>query len=177
MKKLMIGLLIVGVVAAALGTAGYVYAQSVTPPAPFGRGNGFGMGNGMGGGRGMMRNAAGNGQGFTPGEGPMHDEMVAAMAEKLGMSAEELDARIDKGETMVQVATSKGFTADEFFSMMSEARAQAVDQAVKDGKITQEQADWMKQHGPGQMGGGRGRGMGQGRNGNPGCPYTTPSGQ
>ena len=166
MKKLIISLVIVGVLVAALGTAGYVYAQSSTPQTPFGRGMGMGQGRGM-------RAGAVAGQGMVPGSGILHDEMVAAFAAKLGMGAEELDARIDKGETMYQVATSKGFTAEQFTTMMTEARAQAVDQAVKDGKITQDQADFMKTRGPGQMGGGRGRGMGQGRFAKPDCPYTT----
>jgi hypothetical protein len=174
MKKLIISLVVVGVLVAALGTAGYVYAQSSTPQTPFGRGMGMGQGRGMRG--GMM--GAGQGQGMVPGSGIMHDEMVAAFAAKLGMSADELDARIDKGETMFQVAASKGFTAEQFTTMMTEARAQAVDQAVKNGKLTQEQADFMKTRGPGQMGGGRGRGgMGQGRTANADCPYATQTNQ
>ena len=48
-------------------------------------------------------------------------------------------------------------------SALVTARDQTIDQAVKDGRITQQQADWMKQHqqqmqqggfGPGMMGGG-----------------------
>jgi hypothetical protein len=54
---------------------------------------------------------------------------------------------------------------------MIDARTQAIDQAVKDGKLTQAQADWMKQRGAsGGMMGGRGMGMrsaGQGQFANP----------
>jgi hypothetical protein len=84
---------------------------------------------------------------------------------------DELNDRLAKGETVAQIAYSKGLTADEFSALMSEARSQALDQAVDHGKITQEQVDWMKQR-SGGFGGGRGRrGAGQGQFSNPGCPY------
>ena len=163
MKKFVMAIVMVTVLGIAfLGTTGYVYAQTTTPQAP-------GFGPGMGGrgqrGGGMMA----NGQ-----EGFLHDEMVAAFASKLGISTTDLEARLDKGETMAQVAYSKGLTADQFTKLMTEARSQIVDQAVKDGKLTQQQADWMKQRGAGTMGGGRGmRGNGQGNFTNTNCPYNT----
>ena len=105
-------------------------------------------------------------------DGLLHDEMTAAYAAKLGISATDLEARLNKGETMAQIAYSKGLTADQFTKMMTEARTQAIDQAVKDGKLTQEGADWMKQRGAGIMGVGRGA-NGQGRFSNANCPYNT----
>jgi len=175
MKKIIIGLALAGVMVAALGTAGLVYAQSTTPPSP------IGVGNGMGGGRGMR---GAGGQGIDGQTEVLHDAMVAAYAAKFEMSAEELDGRVDKGETMAQVALSKGLTIEQFQAMAKEVRTQVADQGVKDGKITQEQADWMKQHGPGMNGGqgggmGRGaRGNGQGRNANPNCTVNpTPAAQ
>ncbi len=116
------------------------------------------------------------GQGYTRGEGPMHDDMVAAFAAKLGISADELEKQLDAGKTMAQVASGKGLTAEQFLQAWTEARAQALDAAVKAGKITQAQADWMKTRGGGMMNGqGRGRGgrMGRGQGVNPGCPYYT----
>jgi uncharacterized protein YidB (DUF937 family) len=99
-------------------------------------------------------------------EGILHDAMVAAFAEKLGIPAADLEARHDNGETMAQIASSKGISSADFITMMTEVRAQAVDQAVKDGTLTQEQADWMKQRGAGM---GNGRGMGQFQHED--CPY------
>jgi hypothetical protein len=169
MKKLVLSIVIVAVMAVALGTAGIVYAQTQTPTTP-----GSGYGPGMMGGRGqrggmMGQNAVGTQTGF------LHDEMVAAFAAKLGISVDDLNARLANGETIAQIAYSKGLTADQFRTLMVDARSQAIDQAVKDGKLTQQQADWMKQRGAGQMGGGRGmRGNGQGRYANPDCPYYTP---
>ena len=57
------------------------------------------------GGRGQRGGMMANGQ-----EGFLHDEMIAAVAAKLGISATDLEARLDKGETMAQVAFSKGFS-------------------------------------------------------------------
>jgi hypothetical protein len=160
MKKFVIGFVIVGVLAVALGTAGYVSAQAPVP----GSGTGAGM---MGGRGGRMSNQAAGAQ-----TGPLHDEMIAVFAQKLGLSMDELNARLAKGETMAQIAYSKGLSADQFTTLMTGARIQAIEQAVKNGEVTQAQADWMKTRGAGIAGTGRGmRGNGLGRNANPDCPY------
>ncbi len=153
MKKYMIGIAITAVLVLILGTAGYVYAQSGGPQTPF---QGMGNGHGMMGGRG-------NTQGMTQ-DGILHDEMIAAMAEKLGMTVTDLEARLTAGETMWDIAAEKELTTEEFRELMLEARAQAIDAAVLSGDLTQEQADWMKQRGAG-MGGAGMRGMRGGRGG------------
>ena len=89
--------------------------------------------------------------------------MIAVFAEELNIPVADLEARLDQGETMAQIAVSTGLTVDEFRTLMVDARTQAIDQAVTDGTLTQEQADWMKQRSAGQMAGGQmgnGRGMG-----------------
>jgi len=68
---------------------------------------------------------------------------------------------------LAQIAYAQGFTAEQFSTLMTEARARAVDQAVAAGEITQEQTDWMQQSGA------RMSGAGRGRNANAGCPYAT----
>jgi len=127
------------------------------------------------GGRGTRGGVdAGN---LTAGDGVLHDYLIAAFAEKLNIPAADLEARLDQGETMAQIAVSTGLTIDQVHALMVEARIQAIDQAVADGTLTQEQADWMEQRGAvqmvgGQMGYGRGmRGIGQGQVANPDCPY------
>jgi polyhydroxyalkanoate synthesis regulator phasin len=77
----------------------------------------------------------------------MHDEMVSIFAGKLGISESELEARLEDGESMADIAADEGLSRDEFVTMMREARAELIDQAVKDGKITEEQAKWMKNRG------------------------------
>lgn len=163
MKKLLMGLAVIGLAVAVLVTTGVVYAQRPTPPAPQAGSDSWGPWAGKMGGRGMMPHRAGE-------EGPLHDAMIAAFAEKLGLSASELEARLEQGETMAQIASEKGLTVEEFSTWMQAARSQAIAQAVKDGVLTQEQADQMLQRGaaPGwRMGRGAGR-MGGGNFGN--CP-------
>ena len=171
MNKFVISIVIVAVVAIALGTAGIVYAQTATPQPPVpGTGHGYGMG-GRGGQGGMMQSASGDQDGL------LHDEMIAVYAEKLGISVEDLNTRLANGETMAEIATSEGLTPDEFSTLMTDARNQAIDQALTNGTLTQEQADWMKTRGAGMMANGRGmHGNGQGQSTNSDCPYypTTP---
>jgi hypothetical protein len=107
-------------------------------------------------------------------DGLLHDGMIAAYAEALNISVDDLNARLANGETMAQIASSAGLTADQFLSLMNDARSQAIDQAVSDGTLTQTQADWMKLRGAGMGRGGRGsgaRGAGLGQFANPDCPY------
>ena len=164
MKKFTVTIMVVVVVALALGAAGVAYAQSAS------QGTGTGTGSGWMGGRGS-RGGMGAGNMGT-GDGILHDYMIAAFAEELNIPVADLEARLEQGETMAQIAVSTGLTIDEFRTLMVDARSQAIDQAVADGTLTQEQADWMSQRGAGQMGKGRGmHGAGQGQFANPDCPY------
>ena len=169
MKKFAVTIMVVAVVVFALGAAGVAYAQTSTP------GSGTGLGSGWMGGRGG-RSGMGAGN-MAAGEGVLHDYMIAAYAEKLNIPVADLEARIEQGETMAQIATSVGLTVDQFRALMVEARTQAIDQAVADGTLAQEQANWMKQRGAGQMAGGQMgngygmRGGGQEQFANPDCPY------
>jgi len=169
MNKFVLTMMVVAVVALALGTVGVAYAQTPTQAPRTGSGSGWMGGRGSRGGMGTGNMAAG--------EGILHDYLIAAYAEKLNIPAVDLEARLGQGETMAQIGASKGLTVEQFRTLMVEARTQAIDQAVADGTLTQEQADWMKQRGAGQMVGGqmsngRGtRGVGQGQFANPDCPY------
>jgi hypothetical protein len=93
----------------------------------------------------------GNG-GRAPGDGSglLHDYMEAAMADAVGLSVEEFEARHDAGESFYQIALSEGFAAEEIPALMQDARAKAIDAAAADGVITRRQAEWMKSHGPGR---------------------------
>ena len=136
MKKWIIaGSLVVALaVVAVFGWVGVAYAQSQQPPTP---GQGYGYGGMMGGGYGMM----GNG-----GYGPMHQYMVDALATALNLTPEQLQTRIDNGDTPYQIAQSQGLSQEQIQQVIEDAHDQALDQAVKDGALTQEQADWMDQH-------------------------------
>lgn len=137
MKKTLIGISVVGVLIIALGVVGYAYAQETTPPAPPSDGE-YGTGFGYRGarGRGMM--------GWDGEYGPLHEVMSAAIADALGISVEELNAAHQAGETAWDIAQEQGLTEDEFRTLMFAARETALEQAVQDGLISQEQADWMQ---------------------------------
>lgn len=143
-KGLLIGSLLV-VLLAAVGFVGVAFAQSGTPDPstnPYGM-HGYGM---MGGGR-----WARSGEDY----GPMHEYMVAALAEAFDMTPEELQAQFDQGKTAWDIAQEQGLTEEQFYALMVEARTTALQQMVAEGVITQEQADWMLSH-MGGFGGGFG---------------------
>jgi hypothetical protein len=148
MKRIIIIAVLVGVLglAAVFGLARVVYAQTTPTVTP---GQGFGRG-------GMM------GQGMMGGEtGAMHEYMEAALAEKLGMSQKDLETLFDQGKSFWQIAEDKGLSTSQAQQMMLDARTTALDQMVKDGTLTQAQADQMKQRSGGMMGkNGRGGCMG-----------------
>lgn len=103
-------------------------------------------------------------RGVADGAGPMHDYMEKAMAEAVGLTVDEFEARHDSGETFYQIALAEGFTSEEIPALMQAARANALDAAAADGVISQEQADWMNSRG-------FGRGMMNGYGyGNGDCP-------
>jgi len=91
----------------------------------------------------------------------MHTAMLQTFAQKLGLSVEALQARLDAGETLWQIASAQGVSQEDFAGWMAEARTAALDRAVADGTITQEQAAWMKQHMQGRFGGMHGNWNGQ----------------
>jgi hypothetical protein len=137
------------------------------------------MMNSQGTGTGMMSGGRGGMMGQS-GSGLLHDYMLAGFAAAFDMDVADLQARIDAGETMYDVALGLGYTQESFTELMVTVRSEAINQALADGVITQEQADWMLSRlaqraeagfgtgtctGDCQMGGrgGRGGGMGGGR--------------
>lgn len=142
MKKLILIGVVVIVAMLALGVAGYAYAQEPQPtePVPFGQGVSRGSGPGMMGRGGMMGRWN---QGVTGQSSPMHEYMVSAMAEALGMTDEALEAELAAGKTVWQVAEAAGLSLEDFQKLMVDARTAAFEKMVSDGLLTQEQADWM----------------------------------
>jgi hypothetical protein len=81
--------------------------------------------------------------GGSEAEGPMHEYMVNAMADALGISAAEFESRRDAGETFYQIASDLGVAAESIPALMRDARAKALESAAADGVIAQDQAGWM----------------------------------
>jgi hypothetical protein len=109
-------------------------------------------------------------QGPMPHNGILHTYMVSAFADELGLKADDVNARITAGESMYAIAIADGVKAEDFPALMLKIRSQALSAAVKDGVITQAQADQMNSRNcPMLNGNGAGRmhGNGQGMmNGN-----------
>lgn len=112
------------------------------------------------------------------GYGWMHDYVEQALAAKLGLTEEQVEEQLAAGKPMYQIALDQGIKQEELANFMNEVHKEAFAKAVKDGVMTQAQADWMLQrmqnmvqngYGPGncpmhngQGSFGRGQGMGPG---------------
>lgn len=153
MKKLMIVGAVIGALVVALGATGAVFAQTQTPANPASPYGGFGPG-----GRGMAGAGFRAGQVDSDAEGPLHDYMVNALAEAFGLDPEDIEAGHAAGQTLWQIAQEKGISAEDFRTLMINARTKALNQAVADNVIAQEQADWML----GRMNRGLANGLGPG---------------
>lgn len=165
--KLMLG---IGVLLGLLGVlaAVPVLAQGNTPPTtPTPQAQ-----KGWGFGRGMM----------GPGFGRSWAEFDAA-AEALGLTPEELFSQLHSGKTLEEIAQARGVDLEKVWEAVRAARVramkEAIQQAVKDGRMSQEQADWLLEGlekgyfpiGPGfRRGFGRGFGRGNWGRGPWGCP-------
>lgn len=67
--------------------------------------------------------------------------VVNSAAEALDMEAKDLAAELRQGKTLAQVAEERGVSLDDLESGMLEAAEARLDQAVSDGKLTQERAE------------------------------------
>jgi len=97
------------------------------------------------------------------------------IAETLGITTEQLYAERAAGKTLAQIAKDKGVSEQQLTDAVLAELEDFTDQAVKDGRITQAQADWAQAQakamvplmlnapfGPGGMQGYGGRGHGRG---------------
>jgi hypothetical protein len=119
----------------AMSTVGSASAQMGNPSKPP-------HGGGMTGG-GMMGGSSGGMMGTG---GALRTYMIDVFAQAIGMSSSDMQARLNAGETMWQVARSLGLSDKEILAAMSSAHDKALEQAVKDGIITADQAKWMDEH-------------------------------
>ncbi len=159
-KKLILAagtLLVTGVLA--LFAVGSVFAQTPTPPSSTPQtplGNAWGQ---VCNGAGIVSNAITN---------------------LLGMTPQQIYAERSAGKTLSEIAREKGVTDQQLIDAMLAGHQEAISLAVKDGRITQSQADWMltqmktmaplqlsKPFGPGGMGRMHGGGYGPRGGGTP----------
>jgi hypothetical protein len=108
-------LVIVALIVLALGAlgVGVVFAQGGQPPAAQG------------------------------GYGWMHDYVEQALAAKLGLTEEQVEQQLAAGKPMYQIALDNGVKQEDLANFMNEVHKEAFAKAVKDGVMTQAQADRM----------------------------------
>ncbi len=93
--------------------------------------------------------------------------MSNALGKLLGMTPQEIYDAHASGKTLSDLAKSKGITDQQLIDAMLAGQKSIIDQAIKDGRLTQAQADWMEARmkamapymitnpfGPGHLGGG-----------------------
>ncbi len=119
------GVALIVVLVASLAGAALVFADepAPTPEVPFDcRGGGFGLGR----------------RSWT---------MFDAAAEALGLTPEEFFAELHSGKALAEIAEEQGVELETVREAVNavqvEAMREAIQQAVEDGRISQEQADWL----------------------------------
>ncbi len=121
----------------------------------------------------LSRAQAGFGQGMAyaeqawtaPKDGVLKAYMDQALADVLGITAEELQTLQDAGIPLGLYAQSLGMSKEDLKALLADVREAAIEAAVADGALTPEQADHILSHATGApmfMGEGVGQGMGQG---------------
>jgi len=123
--KKYVGVATLVAIVAALGLSSIASAQEATPIAPAAR-----LAHGWGFGRGMCGEAG-----------------LEAAAETLGMTVDELSLQLWGGETLSSLADKAGVDLQDVQDAVNaaclEAQKAAIQQAVEDGNLSQEHADWL----------------------------------
>jgi hypothetical protein len=145
MKKIVLSLLLAGVIVAAFGFVSTASAQGPVDQPFYGRG----------GARGGLGNT-----GQVVNE-DVHNLMMDAWATELSLSVEELEARVEDGERLAQIALGTGLSFEDFRALKLEIHTAVAEEALAAGFIDQAQYDWMLQAAERQANGfGGGYGMG-----------------
>jgi hypothetical protein len=97
------------------------------------------MGRGMMGDHGMMG-------GRMMGANGMHEQVMTAVAKQLGLTYAELNTAMQSGQTVVQLAQAKGVSLAALKTVALDAMKASFADLVKQGAMTQAQADAMVDH-------------------------------
>jgi hypothetical protein len=128
MKKIVVVAVLLGVVTALGLGATLALAQGPLPGQPPSAGFGPGWMHG--------------GFGFNA---DWQTQMQGAVAKALGITLDDLNAQLRAGKTVAQIAQSKNIDLTKLHDDVQAAHKALVQQAVKDGNLTQAQADAMLQ--------------------------------
>jgi len=111
---------------------------------------GLALGLGLGGGQDTAtvstELAAASSGAADPGRpaGPLHIDRLGIAAQAIGISADDLRTALQGGKSIAQVAKDHNIDEQKVIDALVAAENTAIDQAVKDGKLTQAQADERK---------------------------------
>jgi hypothetical protein len=112
--------------------------------------------------------------GFGPGVNRVCSSMIDGVADFLGLTTDQVREERQSGKSLFEIANEKGVSKDKLLDQMLEQRKAQLDDLVKQGKLTKDQAnqylDQMKDRmgtmversetgGPGFGGRGQGKGM------------------
>lgn len=126
--KWAIGALVIALLAVGVYGTTTAYADDNNPPLPFGERGPGGPGGPHGGHR--LEGAA-----------------LEAVADVLDMSSDDLSAALEGGQTLQDLADEAGVDIQEIKDALSAVHAESmregIAQAVEDGTMTQEKADWL----------------------------------
>lgn len=89
------------------------------------------------------KNLPDRGDGHGRGGRLRHFRMEAA-AEALGLTTDELKAQLQDGKTLAEIATDQGVDRQALVDALVASATERIDQAVANGKVTQEKADELK---------------------------------
>ena len=159
LKTIGVAALVLAIATVAAGSAAFAAGPPGEPgQGPFGGRGGRApfdqMGDHFGGPRGF-----GGPFGFGS-DGPLtsREDVQAATAEALGMTVEELEEALDE-KTLVEIAKEQNVHMADIQDAVESVRQQALQQAVEDGDLTQEQADLLSEKMAGRASGPKGAGM------------------
>lgn len=120
-----IGALVIALLALGIYGTTTVFADDNNPPLPFG----------------------GRGPGGPHGGRILDGAALEAVAGVLNMSTDDLSAALEGGKTLQELADEAGVDIQEVHDALSVVRAESIReriaQALEDGTITQEHADWL----------------------------------
>jgi hypothetical protein len=77
--------------------------------------------------------------------GWMHDYVEQTLAAKLGLTEKQVEDQFAAGKPVSQIALDNNIKPEDLANFMNDVHKEAFANAVKDGVITQERADWMLQ--------------------------------
>ena len=68
------------------------------------------------------------------------------LADELGISVEEVKKKLEEGMSFVQIAKEGGLDRSDLRDLLRDARSSALEQALEQGLLTEEQAEWIQEH-------------------------------